>query len=381
VQFVSSLAEDLARRDFTINAMALACDGSFVDPFGGGEDIRDRRVRAVGIPADRFREDALRLMRAVRFAAQLNFVIEPKTFAAIVDFTPHIADIAVERVRDELVRIVLCENATRGFELLEQGGLLEFIIPELRKGIGTAQNRHHIYDVWEHNLRSLEYASRKEYSLEVRLASLLHDVGKPRSKRGEGPNATFYGHEVIGAHMTRDILTRLKFAHGIIQHVTHLVRYHQFYYNVDEVTEAGVRRFIARVGADCLDDLIRVREADRIGSGVPKAQPYRLRHLMFMIDKVRRDPMSPKMLCIHGDDVMRILSIAPGPRIGWILAILLDEVLEDPARNTAENLELRVRELGTQPDRELATMAQDAAGRTMEFETGAEQELKRRHAV
>jgi len=158
-------------------------------------------------------------------------------------------------------------------------------------------------------------------------------VGKPRTKVGDGPNSTFYNHEVVGAKMTAQILDRLRFPKEIVEKVTHLVRYHLFYYNVGEVTEAGVRRFLARVGPENVADLLKVREADRIGSGVPKAVPYKLRHLLFMIEKVKHDPIHPKMLCLRGDDVMKILSIPPGPKVGQILAILLEEVLDDPQKN------------------------------------------------
>jgi hypothetical protein len=181
--------------------------------------------------------------------------------------------------------------------------------------------------------------------------------------------------------MTAKILDRLHFPKNIAEKVIHLVRYHMFYYNVGEVSEAGVRRFLARVGPENVDDLIKVREADRIGSGVPKAVPYKIRHLLFMIDKVKRDPLSPKMLKVNGEDVMRILKIKPGPKVGQILSILLDEVIENPKRNTQKNLENRILDLGKLTDKELEELAKQAKERKEEFESGIEEEMKRKYYV
>jgi len=258
---------------------------------------------------------------------------------------------------------------------------LKFIVPELRQGINNGQNKHHIYTIWEHNLRALDYAVKKNYGLEIRLASLLHDIGKPNTKAGEGLDCTFYNHEVVGAKITVKIMDDLRFPKDIAEKVIHLVRYHLFYYNVGEVTESGVRRFLSRVGAENVDDLIKVREADRIGSGVPKAVPYKLRHLLFMIEKVKRDPISPKMLKVNGEDVMKILKIQPGPKIGMILSILLDEVIDEPSKNRIKNLELRIKELGNLTDDELKKIAKVAREKKEEFESGIEEEIKRKYYV
>ncbi len=387
IEFAGTIEEDLARRDFTINALALsAIEGmadKIIDPFDGQIDLKKKLIRAVGDPEERFREDALRLMRAVRFSAELGFKIEEKTALAIKESAGRLKHIAQERIRDEFVKIIMSPNGGPylGIIELEGFGLLKYFLPELREGIGVNQAKHHIYTVWEHNLLSLDYASRKNYSLEVRLGSLLHDVAKPRAKRGEGEEATFYNHEVVGAKMTRAALERLHFPNKVIDKVVHLVRWHLFYYNVGEVTEAGVRRFISRVGLEHIDDLLKVREADRIGSGVPKAFPYKLRHLQFMIEKVRTDPISPKMLALKGDEVMEILGIAPGPRVGWILAILLEEVLDDPTRNKRQYLVSRTKNLGDLKDEELKKIAEKAKERKEEFESGVEEEIKRRHRV
>ena len=213
------------------------------------------------------------------------------------------------------------------------------------------------------------------------MASLLHDVGKPKSKQGDGPNSTFYAHEYIGEKMTLKALDRLRFPKEFIEKVAHLVRSHLFYYNVGEVTESGVRRFLARVGPENVDDLLKVREADRIGSGVPKAFPYNLRHLLFMIEKVKHDPISPKMLKVRGDDVMKILSILPSQKVGYILAILLEEVLDDPKLNERENLELRIKDLGKMTDGELKKLSEKAKAVKEEFEAGAEGEMKKKYFV
>ena len=386
VRFAKTLEEDLSRRDFTINAMAVKLPITnyqlpITDLFDGQDDLKKKLIRCVGNPDERFGEDALRLMRCVRFAAQLGFAIEKETGDALARNAGLLAHIAQERIRDEFTKIIMCENAASGLVMLEQYGLLAYIVPELREGIRVAQNRHHIYGVWEHTVRTLDYAARQGYSLEVRLAALFHDIAKPRTKAGEGEFATFYNHERVGARMARKIMEWLRFSGEIADRVEHLVRYHMFYYNVGEVSEAGVRRFINRVGVEYLDDLIKVREADRIGSGVPKAVPYKIRHLLFMIEKVRHDPVSPKMLAVHGEDVMRILGIAPGPRVGLVLAVLLDEVLEDPGRNVAAHLEARIQGLGALSDGELRKKAADARARSMEFEQGVEQGMKEKYFV
>jgi len=383
VKFAKTIIEDLSRRDFTVNAIALTLQGKIEDPFSGQEDIKKKLIKTVGDPTLRFKEDALRLMRAVRFAAELGFDVEPETFTAIVKNSDLLAQIAEERIRDEFVKMIMSEGSgpAWGVVTLEKSGLLKHIIPELTEGIGVTQNKHHIYTVWEHNLRALDYAAKDKASFEVRLAALLHDVGKPKAKEGEGPEATFHAHEVIGARMTKKIMERLKFSKEITDRVTHLVRHHLFYYNVGEVTEAGVRRFISRVGEENIGDLLKIREADRIGSGVPKAVPYKTRHLRFMIDKVKRDPISPKMLKLDGTKLMEHLKISPGPKVGMILGILLEEVLDEPDKNEEESLLKRADELNSLQESELVKMAKKAKEAKMEFEGEVEEEIKRKYKV
>lgn len=384
VQFAKTIEEDLARRDFTVNAFALnlaSKDSEIIDPYGGLADLEKNSIRAVGDPDQRFHEDALRLLRAVRFSVELGFSIEEETLSALKKNAKLLKEIASERIRDEFIKILMSTRAAEGVRLLEDVGLLEYIIPELREGIRCEQNKHHIFTVFEHNVRALAYATQKEYSFAVRLASLLHDVGKPKTKRGNGENATFHGHEVVGGRMTRVILERLKFSRELAEHVTHLVRQHLFYYNVDEVTPAGVRRFLARVGPENIDDLIKVREADRIGSGVPKAVPYKLRHLLFMIEKVKNDPIHPKMLVVKGDDVMHLLDVPAGPIVGQVLSILLEDVLDDPALNTKEYLEKRVLEIGKLSEKERMIFMKKAKERAEEAEREAEGEIKKKFHV
>lgn len=353
VKFTDKLEDDLSRRDFTINAMAMDLDGKVVDLFNGQEDLRSKTVRTVGESGERFSEDALRLLRAVRFATILDFRLEKKTLEAIDKNADWLMAVSKERIRDEFIKIINSDNAYAGIMLLYETGLLKYIVPELLEGIGVEQNLHHIYTVWEHITRALKYASEKEYPLEVRLASLFHDIGKPRSKRGEGINSTFYGHEVVGARMVAEILARLKFPKDQAEKIVKLVRYHMFYYNPEEVTESSVRKLLVRIGLENVEDLIKVREADRIGSGRPKAVPYKLRHLKYIIDKVSHDPISVKMLKVGGEDVMKELDAKPGPKIGLILNYLLAEVIDDPNKNTKEYLEQRIHKLDKKTPEEL----------------------------
>ncbi|MDP2598473.1 MAG: CCA tRNA nucleotidyltransferase [Candidatus Liptonbacteria bacterium] len=385
VTFSKTVEEDLARRDFTVNAMAMGSvkwvAGEIIDIFGGQDDLRGRIIRTVGKPEERFEEDALRMMRAVRFAVELDFQIEPETRRAIESHSRELELISKERIRDEFIKILETPRAAKGIILLEELNLLNYVMPELREGLGVGQNKHHIYTVFEHNVRALDYAARQNYSLAVRLASLLHDVGKPKSKVGNGPDSTFHGHEMIGAKIAARALDRLRFSKDLAEQAIHLIRYHMFYYNTDEVSAAGVRRFLARVGPENVDDLMKVREADRIGSGVPKAVPYKSRHLMFMIEKVKSDPISPKMLKVDGDDVMKILGIEPGPKVGQILVALLEEVLDDPSLNTRENLESRIKNLGGLSEKELIALAKRAKEKKDEFEEGVEEEMKKKFHV
>jgi len=351
ILFTPNLKDDLARRDFTINAMALKIQKSkiknqnygIIDPFEGQQDLKNKVIRAVGDADKRFNEDALRMVRAVRFSSQLGFEIEKNTFEAIKKNGDLLKFVSSERVRDEFSKMILSDRPSEGVELLRETGLLKYVIPELEAGIGVGQNRHHIYTIYEHSILSLKHCPSKK--LEVRIAALLHDIAKPQTKAGSGPDATFYNHDFIGAKFARNILTRLKFSNAVIDKASLLVKNHMFYYNTGEVSEAGVRRLISRVGKENLKDLMDLRIADRLGSGVPKAKPYKLRHLEYLIEKVSKDPISPKMLKVNGNDIIKTLNVPAGPKIGAILKVLLSEIIEDPKRNTKKYLEKRMKEL------------------------------------
>ncbi len=345
IQFETELDKDLERRDFTINALALdpSEDEKIIDLFGGQKDIKAKIIRAVGEPSDRFKEDALRMLRAIRFSSQLEFELEPKTQRAIVKLAGSIKFVSKERIRDELIKILSSGRAYEGIMLLHDSKLLQYILPELEQGVDVAQDRHHVYPVFKHNLLALKCCPNKDW--QVRLAALLHDVAKPKTRKIIGGIATFYNHEHLGARMVDKIMTRLKFSTNDQTRVVNLVKNHMFYYNVGEVTAASVRRLIVKVGKENLSDLIDIRIADRLGSGTPKAMPYKLRHLRYMMEMVQNDPISVKMLKLNGNDIIKTLNIPAGPKIGAILDVLLSDVLEDPSLNELAWLKKRTLEL------------------------------------
>lgn len=342
VEFGVSLEEDLKRRDFTINALAF--DGEqIVDLFNGREYAAARIIRTVGNPRERFEEDALRLMRACRFAAQLGFNLDPETEAAITELAPTITKVSWERIRDEFMKTVASDNSYKGVWLMYTTGLLDHIIPELTIGVGVEQNKHHIYSVFMHNVLALQYCPSDDPL--VRLASLLHDVGKPASKEGEGHDCTFYNHDHIGADQTRELMKRLKFSKQDIARVSHLVDQHMFYYNTGEISDAGVRRIVKRLGRENIDDFMAVRIADRMGSGCQKEKPWKLVELERRMRDVEKDPMDTTMLKVDGHDIMEITGMPPGREVGEVMNALLEDVLEDPSLNTREYLIQRAKEI------------------------------------
>lgn len=377
VAFTKNIEKDLARRDFTINAMAT--DGEkILDPFHGQPDLKGQLIRAVGEPAERFAEDALRLLRAVRFAAQLSFTIEENTLAAIKSHAADIAAVSAERIRDELIKIVMSDQPETGFNLLEQTGLLKEILSELQEGVGIEQNKHHVFTVFDHNIKSLQFAAHYNYPLAIRLSALFHDVGKPRTKKLQGYDYTFYAHDIVGARMTEKLLRRLKFPNEVVDKVTHLIRHHMFYYDIGKVTEAGARRLLKRVGKEHFDDLIKLRIAERKGSGVPKAQPYRLRHLQFLVEKASQAPLTTSELAIDGNDIMKELALAPGPQVGGILNALLAEVIEDPIKNNREYLMKRAEAL---KDQDPTALKKLGAAAVDEEAKAREEEIRRKYHV
>jgi len=421
VEFADKLEDDLSRRDFTINAMAMSLESSvlnnqsstdsdipenkikIIDPFEGQKDLKNKLIRTVGNPDERFNEDALRLMRAVRLATTLNFDIEENTLNAVIKNAGWIQAIAKERIRDELLKIIkytpdkwgantskktneitkedLNLGPARAFEIMRQTGLLKYIIPELEEGYGVTQNKHHTYTVWEHNLRSFTYAVKKNFNWHVRLAALLHDIAKPHTKKGEGPDSTFYGHDVVGARMTVQILSRLKFPKKDIEKIALLVRYHLFQSDPEKITDSAVRRVVRNVGPENIWDLVNLRLCDRIGSGVPKAQPYRLRKFLVMLEKALREPISLKQLKINGDIIMKLLNIEPGKRVGFILNALMNEVLDDPGKNNLDYLRNRAKELNKLSDEELQKLTEEAKKKMEEIEYKKEEETKKRYWV
>jgi putative nucleotidyltransferase with HDIG domain len=361
VAWGKTLDEDLKRRDFTVNALAYSSSkGELVDLYNGIKDIEAGLLRAVGEPKARFQEDALRILRAVRIAAELGFTIEPVTEAAMGECAPQLAKISQERIRDELVRILNSPKPMEALVLCHELGILKYILPELEDGVGIAQNQAHSYDVFEHNLRALQHAADKGWPLQVRLAALLHDIGKPAARRWseDKKDWTFHGHEVIGARMTKKILERLKFPRETIDIVTKLVRWHMFFSDPSVVTLSAVRRMVANVGPEHIWDLVNLRICDRIGTGRPKEQPFRLRKYQAMIEQAMRDPISVGMLKIDGKRLMDVTREPPGPRLGWMLHALLEEVLDDPTKNAGDYLNKRAAELAKLSNEELKTLGE-----------------------
>ena len=384
VTFGVSLEEDLKRRDFTVNAIAYRLhDESIVDLFDGIGDIVKKRLKTVGDPNERFAEDALRMMRAVRLSCELNFAIEAQTLDSILTNKANLSRISIERITEEFLHIINSTAPMQGISVLERLGMLEYIIPELEAGIGCQQGGAHAYDVFEHNLRALQAAADKQHPTYLRIAALLHDVGKPATRRTGGKNKefTFFGHEVVGAKMAKKILERLKLPRETIDLVEKLVRWHMFFSDPDLITLSAVRRTIVRVGEDHIQDLLNLRVCDRIGTGRPKEQPFRFRKYKAMVDQALRDPISVKMLRIDGDIIMDITGEKPGKKLGYVLHALVEEVLDNPGKNEEEYLKTRVLELYQLPENELEKMAEAGKKKLQEEEEAALKDIAREHKV
>lgn len=384
VEFSDSLEEDLKRRDFTINAIAYSISHeTLVDLFDGLSDIKERRIRAVGKAQDRFAEDALRILRAVRLAVELGFMVEAETMQAITENASNLSRISKERIRDEFVRILESDAPMQGIVLCERLGLLRYIAPDLLRGIGVEQNQAHAYHVYEHLLRTLQHAADKKWSLELRLAALFHDISKPETRRwsDQKKNWTFYGHEVVGSRVTKKILSDLKFPRETIDLVSKLVRWHMFFSDPDTVTLSAVRRTIQNVGQEHIWDLLNLRICDRVGTGRPKEQPFRFRKYKAMVEEALRDPISVKMLNINGRRIVEITGEKPGPKFGFILHALLEEVLDEPAKNTAEYLEKRAVELARMPENALRTLGEQGKEKREAEEESAVREIHKKHGV
>lgn len=348
VEWGENLEEDLARRDFTINAMAIKCfesddnDFEIIDPFKGQEDLKKRLVRAVGDPEVRFSEDALRMMRAIRFGAQLGFAIEPNTLEAMNKKSHLIQDIAWERIRDEFLKLLVSVYPKQGILLMKSSGILDYVMPEILKMQGVEQGGHHTKTVWHHSLDGLKECPSKDPI--VRLATLLHDVGKPYTYRVRKGKITFYNHEVVGARIAKRIAKRLKISKKQKDRLWTLVRWHMFAYE-PKMTDKAIRRFVKRVGRENINDMMMLRIGDRLGGG-SKATSWRLRELQERIGQVLYTPMQISDMKVNGKDVIEILKIKPGPRVGEVLNQLFEEVMDDASKNDREYLLKRIKEIG-----------------------------------
>jgi poly(A) polymerase/tRNA nucleotidyltransferase (CCA-adding enzyme) len=337
VRWGKSLSDDLARRDFTINAMAWLPDdaapgsGRLVDPHGGAADLEAGLLRAVGDPDERFAEDALRLLRAIRLATRFDLRLDAATEAAILSNAPKAAALSGERVRDELTRILAAPApASPAFELMERLGLLSVLLPELAALRGVPQAKRLAGDALDHSLRTADALPAADPVL--RLAGLLHDIGKATTLA----DGHFLDHDRDGAVLAEQVMTRLRAPRAEVTRGGRLVRHHMFAYTPDW-TDTAVRRFIRRVGADLLPDLFALREADDVASGVEEP-PGGWRELRERVAALINDPLEAQQLAISGDDLVTQLGIPPGPDIGRLLAALLEAVLEDPTLNSREQL-------------------------------------------
>lgn len=348
VSFSATLEEDLARRDYTINALAYSpTTQDLIDLYEGMSDIKQGVIKTVGKADERFKEDALRVLRGARLATELGFTINQQTAASMAQNSHLLANVSRERVRDEFTRIIMSKEPMKGLRLLVELEIMPYVIRETLDSVGVEQNGDHIYDVWEHTIRAVQHAADRDWPLHVRLAALFHDIGKPKTRRWseEKKDYTFYGHEVVGARMANKIMEDLRFPMKLTETVVKLVRNHMFFSDIDQITLSAVRRIVANVGQENVWDLMKLRACDRIGMGRPKEAPYRLRKYEAMIEEAMRAPTSVGMLKINGKRLMDITDEKPGPKIGHTLHALLQEVLEKPELNNAEYLEGRAKEL------------------------------------
>jgi poly(A) polymerase/tRNA nucleotidyltransferase (CCA-adding enzyme) len=387
VKFSDKLDDDLKRRDFTVNAMAVSLSKGaikdMIDLFDGLADLKDKVIRTVGQAPDRFNEDALRMMRAIRLAVELGFTCKVEVLRAIESHNTLLKAVSMERIRDEFQKIIMSSQPKEGLELLYKTGLLRHFLPEMEKTLHVKQPQAHLYEVWEHLLRSVQHAADKDYSLEIRLAALFHDIAKP-STRGfsiETNQPTFYGHEVVGSRETRKILERLRFSRATVEKVTKLVRWHMFFADTGQISLSAVRRMVVNVGRENIWDLMNLRTCDRIGTGRPKENPYRLRKYKSMIEEALRDPVSVAMLKIDGKQIMDAAKIPAGPKIGFVLHALLEEVLEDPKLNTEDYLKKRALELLQLPEVELKKLADQGKEKKAEEEEKELGEIRKKHNV
>lgn len=346
VAWTDKLEKDLARRDLTINAIALLSNGQIVDPFNGQGDLNQKRVKAVGDPSKRFQEDALRLIRAVRIATELGFEIETNTLLAIKQNAHLLKEVAWERIRDEVFKILQSESPDKGILLLRQTGLLKTILPEVERCFGVTQKgpkRVRVYDIGEHSTQTLKHTPSKDPI--VKLAALLHDIGKPNTHSLDSAgNVTFYQHDVVGGRLAQDIAKRFNLSGQQTDKLIRLVRWHLFTVEASQ-TDSALRRFIKNVGAENLEDMFALREGDRLGGGTQRPTSWRLEKFKSRIKKLLKKPFTPKDLKVDGYDVMKQLKITPGRKVGEVLTKLFEEVLGDASKNNREYLLKRIKQL------------------------------------
>ncbi len=384
VVFSKNLEDDLKRRDFTINAFCYnPLNNVLIDLFDGISDLRKKEIKAVGNADERFKEDALRILRAIRFSAQLSFEIEEETAEAIKKNSKLLENISMERIREEFVNILMTDNPIEAFFKAKDLEVLKYLSPDLERGIGVEQNGMHRYDVFEHLLRTMQHSADRNWSLIVRLASLFHDISKPETRRWseKKKNWTFYGHEVVGARVTKKNLERLKFDKKTIDKVTLLVRWHMFFSDPDKITLSAVRRIIRNVGEENVWDLIKLRISDRIGMGRPKEKPYRLRQYLAMMEEAMRSPISVKDLKINGDILISELGMKPGRKIGYILNALMSLTLDNPENNNYEFLLEKSKEFLKMKDEELIKIAERGKIKIEEKEEEELKKIKKKHKV
>ncbi len=340
VEFVDDITRDLARRDFTVNAIALdPLDGKLIDPFDGRGDLERGVLRAVGDPRERFSEDGLRVLRAARFVATLELALDPATEAAIAPTLDTYRKVAAERVRDEWLKTMKARQPSRAFDVMRRTGILAITCPELLEGVGMEQNKWHAYDVWRHGMECMDAC---EADPVLRIAAMLHDVGKPRTRAWSDKTGdyTFYDHDRVGAEIAAPIVERLRFSNDERERIVALVRFHLFHYS-DEWSDAAVRRWIRRVGAGRLADLYVLNQADVRAKGRDFAPDLAaLAALEAHVARVLAEgaALSTRDLKVNGRDLMSELGVKPGRIIGEILEALLDAVTTDPSSNEREPL-------------------------------------------
>jgi poly(A) polymerase/tRNA nucleotidyltransferase (CCA-adding enzyme) len=344
--FGLSIEEDLSHRDFTFNAMAYDITHKrTIDPFGGKADMKKRVVRAVLNPLDRFHEDPLRMMRAIRFSLELGYSIEPETLMAINPMAQAINRVAKERLRDELLRILLVSKPSAGFNLMRRTGLLKRILPELLEGYRKRQNNYHKYTIYRHTMETVDSIDIDKDPI-LRLSALFHDIAKPRVRKKIKGRWRFFGHATVSAELTRELMIRLRFSNEWIDRVTHLIAHHMFDYK-KELSDRAMRRFIKRVGADNINDIIMLRKADNLAHGWGRDFEKDIEEFKNRINsQIKKSyPLTISDLAVNGHDVMNIVGLQPGPKVGKILNQLLDLVIEKPEYNQKDRLIEILREM------------------------------------